>query len=45
MKFLGHPISSKGIFTVPEKVARVFQWPVPINKLETQDLLTITGDL
>ena len=34
MNFLGHIILSKGISTDPEKVARVSQWPVPINKLE-----------
>ena len=39
VKFLGHIISSKGISTDPEKVARVSQWPVPINKLELQQFL------
>ena len=48
MRFLGHVISSEGISTDPEKIARVSQWPVPITKLELQqfwDLSTIIGDL
>ena len=39
VKFLGHIVSLKGISTDPEKVARVSQWPVPINKLELQQFL------
>lgn len=34
VKFLGHIISSSGITTDPEKIARVAQWPVPLNKQE-----------
>ena len=39
MKFLGHVISSAGIATDPEKITRVAQWPVPLNKQELQQFL------
>ena len=39
VRFLGHVISSEGISTDPEKIARVAQWPVPITKLELQQFL------
>ena len=39
VKFLGHIISSAGIATDPEKIARVAQWPVPLNKSELQQFL------
>ena len=39
MKFLNHVISSAGIATDPEKIAKVVQWPVPLNKQELQQFL------
>ena len=39
MKFLGHVISSTGIATDPEKIAKVDQRPVPLNKQELQQFL------
>ena len=39
VKFLGHVISSAGIATDPEKIAKVAQWPVPLNKQELQQFL------
>ena len=39
MKFLGHVISSAGIATDPEKIAKVAEWPVPLNKQELQQFL------
>ena len=39
MKFLGHIISSFGISTDPDKIPKVAQWPVPLNKLELQQFL------
>ena len=39
VKFLGHVISSAGIATDPEKIAKVAQWPVPFNKQELQQFL------
>ena len=39
VKFLGHVILSAGIATDPEKIAKVAQRPVPLNKQELQQFL------
>ena len=39
VKFLGHVISSVGIATDPEKIAKVAEWLVPLNKQELQQFL------
>ena len=38
-KFLGHVISSAGMATDSEKIAKEAQWPVPLNKQEFQQFL------
>ena len=40
VKFLGHIISSAGIATDPEKISRVAEWPIPVNKKELQQFLS-----
>jgi len=39
VRFLGHVISPTGIATDPDKIARVAEWPIPLNKQEPQQLL------
>ena len=39
VKFLGHVNSSARIVSDPEKIAKVAQWPVPLNKQELQQFL------
>lgn len=39
VKFLGHVISPTGIATDPDKIAKVADWPVPLNKQELQQFL------
>ena len=34
VRFLGHIISSAGITTDPEKISRVAEWPIPVNRQE-----------
>ena len=39
VKFLGHIISSAGIATDPEKISRVAEWPIPVNRQVLQQFL------
>lgn len=39
MKFLGHIVSEEGIETVPEKVRKVREWPVPSNADELRSFV------
>ena len=38
-KILGHVISSAGMATDPEKITRVAQWPISLNKQELRQFL------
>ena len=41
--FLGHRISSEGIFMDPKKVSSILEWPVPTNVKELQSFLGLAN--
>ena len=43
VKFLGHVISPAGITTDPEKIAKVLNWPTPVNKQEIQHFMGLVN--
>ena len=43
VKFLGHVISPAGITTDPEKIAKVLNWPIPVNKQEIQQFMGLVN--
>ena len=43
VKFLGHVISPAGITTDPEKIAKVLNWPTPVNKQEIQQFMGLVN--
>ena len=41
--FLGHVLSPKGILANPEKVEKVWDWPIPTNAKEVHFLLGLAS--
>jgi hypothetical protein len=41
VRYLGHNVSPEGIFTDPEKLKAVQEWPTPTNKHEVRSFLGI----
>jgi len=43
LDFLGHRISSDGIFMDPKKVSSILEWPIPTNTKEVQSFLGLAN--
>lgn len=43
ISYLGHVISSKGVYTDPSKIVAVQNWPTPVNVKEVRGFLGLSG--
>jgi len=43
LDFLGHRISSEGIFMDPKKVSSILEWPIPMNVKQLQSFLGLAN--
>lgn len=43
LKYLGHPVSGKGVEPEPSKVQAMVQWPIPTSPKELRAFLGLTG--